>query len=100
MGVEVDRSIMEEDEIYTSNLLTGNKPGGQKVLGVSWEPTSDVLLFDIRTIVNSLRTLEPTKHNIVGDFYDLLGFLSPVIIMLKVLFQESSWSQDRDNQCC
>ena len=32
---EVNRSIMEEDETYTSNLLTGSKPGGQKVLSVS-----------------------------------------------------------------
>ena len=88
---EVNRSIMEEDETYTSNLLTGSKPDGQKVLGVSWDPTNDVLLFDIRAIVNSLHTLEPTKRNIVGvasRFYDPLGFLSPVIIMLKVFFQE------------
>jgi len=58
---------------------------------VSWDPTKDVLLFDIRTIVNSLHTLEPTKSNIVGVascFYDPLRFLSPVIIMLKVFFQE------------
>jgi len=58
---EVNRSIMEEDETYTSNLLTGSKPGGQKVLGVSWDPTKDVLLFDIRAIVNFLHTLEPAK---------------------------------------
>jgi len=82
---EVNRSIMEKDETYTSNLLTGSKPDGQKVLGVSWDPTNDVLLFDIRAIVNSLHTLEPTKHNIVGV---ASHFLSPVIITLKVFFQE------------
>jgi len=82
---------MEEGETYTSNLLTGRKPDGQKILGVSLDPTNDVLLFDIRAIVNSLHTLEPTKHNIVGVascFYDPLRFLSPVIIMLKVFLQE------------
>ena len=52
---------MEEDETYTSNLLTGSKPGGQKVLGVGWDPTSDMLLFDISAMVNSLQTLEPTN---------------------------------------
>ena len=60
--VEVNRSIMEEDETYTSNLLTGSKPGGQKVLGVGWDPTSDMLLFDISAMVNSLQTLEPTSR--------------------------------------
>ena len=72
-------------------LLTGSKPGGQKVLAVGWDPTSDMLLFDISAMVNSLQTLEPTKRSIVGvasRFYDPLGFLSPVIIMLKVFFQE------------
>ena len=45
----------------------------------------------LRAIVNSLQTLEPTKRNIVGcasRFYDQLGFLSPVIIMLKAFFEE------------
>ena len=35
--------------------------------------------------------LEPTKRNIIstiGKFYDPLGFLSPVIIRFKVLFQK------------
>jgi len=38
----VNRSILKEDETYTSNLLTGSKPGGQKALGVSWDPRNDV----------------------------------------------------------
>ena len=82
---------MEEDATYTSNLLTGSIPGGHKVLGVSWDPVRDVLLFDIRDIANSLHTLEPTKRTIVGfasRFYDPLGFLAPAIIMLKMFFQE------------
>jgi len=37
-------SVMEEDATYTlsSDLLTGSGPGGQKVLGISWNPISDV----------------------------------------------------------
>ena len=82
---------MEEDTTYTSDLLEGSVPGGQKVLGVSWSPISDMLEFDIRGVAKSLQTLEPTKRNIVGfasKFYDPFGFLSPVIITLKVFFQE------------
>ena len=89
--VELYGCIMEEDVTYTSNLLTGSIPGGHKVLGVSWDPVRDVLLFDIRDIANSLHTLEPTKRTIVGfasRFYDPLGFLAPAIIMLKMFFQE------------
>ncbi|XP_065891666.1 uncharacterized protein [Dysidea avara] len=89
--VELYGCIMEEDATYTSNLLIGSIPGGHKVLGVSWDPVRDVLLFDIRDIANSLHTLEPTKRTIVGfasRFYDPLGFLAPAIIMLKMFFQE------------
>jgi len=55
---------------------------------VGWNPVSDVLEFDLRGIANSL---QPTKQNIVGfasRFYDPLGFLSPVIVTLKIFFQE------------
>ena len=76
---------------YTSRLLEGNVPGGQKVLGVSWNPVSDTLESNIREVAKFLQTLEPTKRNIIAftsKFYDPLGFLSQVIITLKVFFQE------------
>jgi len=43
-------SIVEEDLTYAS----GSIPGNQKVLGVGWNPVSDVLEFDLRGITNSL----------------------------------------------
>ena len=52
---------------------------------------NDVFEFDLREIANSLHSLKPTKRNIVGfasRFYDPLGFLSPVIVTLKIFFQE------------
>lgn len=84
-------SVMEEDSTYTSNLLAGSTAGSLKVLGVGWNPVNDVLEFDLREIANSLHSLKPTKCNIVGfasRFYDPLGFLSPVIVTLKIFFQE------------
>jgi len=63
----------------------------QKILGTSWNPIADRLVFDLRETADSLRALKPTKRNVVGfssKFYDLLGFLSPVIITLKIFFQE------------
>ncbi len=51
----------------------------------------DQLVFDVDDVAALARKLEPTKRNIVsivGRFYDPLGFLSPVVIRFKVLFQE------------
>ena len=55
-----------------------------RVLGVIWDSRTDSLHFDVTDIA------EPTKRNlvsIIGRFYDPLGYLSPVIIRYKNLFQ-------------
>jgi len=69
-------------------FFDGEMSDNQKILGVSWNSVSDTLIFDIKATVNALQTLKPTKRNVVGfssRFYDPLGFLSPVILTLKVL---------------
>lgn len=66
-------------------------PEEHKILGVCWEPVTDRLTFDTGDIAHLASTLEPTKRNvisIIGQFYDPLGFLAPVIITFKVFFQE------------
>ena len=47
--------VVEED-FYTSELLEGSMPGGQKVLGVSWNPVNYMLEFDIRGVAQSLQS--------------------------------------------
>ena len=74
------------DETYAEATLGSNPgqgAGEQRILGVRWEPSSDQLIFDVAEIAQLAKTLEPTKRNVVstiGRFYDLLGFLSPLII--------------------
>ena len=56
-----------------------------------WEPDSDQLVFDIADVAQLAITLKPTKRNVVsimGRFYDPLGFLAPLIIKFKMLFQK------------
>ena len=62
-----------------------------KVLGVVWDPGEDYLQFGVADIAEVASSVEPTKRNIVstiGKFYDPLGFLAPVIIRFKRLFQK------------
>ena len=59
----------------------------QKFLGVLWNFASDDLVFDVPQLANKL---EPTKRNAVSlaaKFYDPLGFVSPITVQLKILFQ-------------
>lgn len=82
------------EETYTKTTLgnTHNLTAGeQKVLGVRWNVAADHLVLDVNDIVQLVRDLEPTKKHIVsivGRFYDPLGFLSPVVIRFKILFQQ------------
>ena len=88
---DTNSNVVEDDMTYTSGLLEGSVPEDQKVLGISWNSVNGVLEFDIRGVAQTLQTLEPTKRNIIGfasKYMDPLGFLSPVIIMLKTFFQE------------
>ena len=66
-------------------------PGECKVLGVLWNPSSDSLVFDFSELARAAADLQPTKRNLVslvGRFYDPLGYLAPVTIKFKVLFQK------------
>lgn len=73
-------------EAHTNSTL----PLEHKVLGVTWKPLDDQLWFDIREVNEYLKTIEPTKRNVVGiaaKIYDPLGILSPLTIVFKVFFQ-------------
>lgn len=62
-----------------------------KVLGLSWIPAGDRLTFDVSGLAKIANELQPTKRNVislVGRFYDPLGYLSPVTIQFKILFQK------------
>ena len=61
-----------------------------KVLGVGWDREKDLLLLDLTSPLESDNTCPVTKRVILGTtskLYDPLGLLSPVIILLKIIFQ-------------
>ena len=70
--------------------------GETKVLGVTWDPDCDTLIFDVSEITAAAADLQPTKRNVVsliGRFFDPLEFLAPITIKFKVLFQKLSQSE-------
>ena len=82
------------DETYSQTMLGGAHSmdtGEQKTLGVKWCTETDHFILDVSEIGRQASNLTPTKRHIVslvGRIYDPLGFLSPVAIRLKSLFQE------------
>ena len=62
-----------------------------KILGVIWDEDKDNLIFDFSDICKFSKTLPVTKRNVLkvlAMFYDPIGFLQPILIKLKVLFQQ------------
>ena len=53
-------------------------------------------VFDLGELAVLVKNMEPTKRHIVGigcKFYDPLGFISPITIQFKVLFQDLCFSK-------
>ena len=86
--------VVHSEETYSTSTLGAAQSvqsGEQKVLGVRWNVAKDQLCFGFTDIAHHAASLEPTKRNvvsIVGRFYDPVGFLAPVAINFKILFQE------------
>ena len=61
-----------------------------KVLGTTWDISRDEFIFDL-TFLNSCQKSSYSKRDllsIVGQIYDPLGFLSPLMLLPKLLFQQ------------
>lgn len=59
---------------------------GQKILGVKWDPRSDMFSFELEPCRDIC-----TKRNIlstVARLWDILGFAAPVILYAKLIIQE------------
>ena len=93
-GGKANKVIEEEDKTYTKDLLggkQGSQDNEQKILGIRWNFVLDELIFDLNELAILVNKLEPTKRQIVTvttRFYDPLGFISPIVIRFKILFQE------------
>jgi hypothetical protein len=62
-----------------------------RVLGSLWNPLTDQIIIDVRSVSDKLERSEPTKRNVVGAsarIYDPMGILSPLTIRFKIFFQQ------------
>ena len=82
-----------EDRTYIKDLLgttQAHQDCVQRVLGVRWNFVQDELIFDLNELAILVKRTLPTKRQIVAittKFYDPLGFISPVVMHFKILFQ-------------
>ena len=71
-GIDEKERVLEKenlDDSYTKSTLgTTQKLQAmeQKILGVHWSVSADMILFDVRDIAKGAKKVKPTKRNIVG----------------------------------
>ena len=73
------------------NRQEQSKSSDEKVLGIHWNENTDVFVINLNDYINEAEKLAPTKRNvlkIIAGFYDPIGFIQPIIVSLKILFQE------------
>ena len=80
------------DESYAKEML-GRKEGttSKKVLGLSWNCNEDLFIFEFLALAKRADGLPITKRSILkiaAGMYDPLGIVSPILVSVKVLFQE------------
>ena len=62
-----------------------------KVLGSNWNLAEDTFVLKLSKVVEFARDLEPTKRNVLRittKLFVLLGLISPVMVVLRMLLQE------------
>ena len=65
--------------------------GEQKVLGLLWNTKEDTLVFRFGHLIKLAKELPATKRSVIkviASVYDPIGFISPFVILMKILFQD------------
>ena len=81
--------IKWKTEISPSSEIQNNDK--TKMLEIEWDTINDYLIYSFEDLVESFKSVLPTKRSILGltaKFYDPVSLIQPVITKLKLLFQE------------
>ena len=84
-GLEAPTLNIDFDELPT-----------ERTLGILWDSNSDCYVF--RVLFNVDQSVQPTKSDF-SRVYDPIGFVSPVIFVIKILMQDIwripiSWEEE------
>ena len=86
-------SIEEEDRTYVRSIIGQSivaENQASKILGVMWGHVSDTFWFDLTHIESYVNSMKVCKRSVLGltaKIFNPLGFLSPFVIQIKILFQ-------------
>ena len=92
--IEVKDCFMEDDATYSETTVVSPsiaENAESKVLGVLWNKDNDTIVYRLDELVEKASKIEKTKRGLlraIASIYDPLGLIPPLVISLKVIFQE------------
>ena len=84
-------SIVSDQDTFAKATLNSSPSTRPKVLGIQWDPVADTLVMDLAAVLEKSPMETVTKRDVLAataKMYDPLGLLCPVIVRLKIFFQE------------
>ena len=85
-------SVTTEEESFAKFTLGSEvSKNCPKVLGLPWDFENNVIHFNFERIMAKAQEVPPTKRNlpsVLASMFDPLGIITPVIVCMKMLFQE------------
>ena len=86
-------NLYEKNEGVNSGVEMNNvnSINNDKVLGLYWDHKKDIISLKINEVFKEAINIIPTKWNIlsvIASVYDPVGYLQPIVIKLKILFQK------------
>ena len=87
-----------QEAMPTQELIDQHSATYPKALGVAWDSKSDTMY----TSINLSNSYNPSKRGVISDVartFDVLGWISPVILPMKVLYRDLwidkiDWDED------
>ena len=90
--VTAAESVTNEEETYAKFTLGSEANKSRpKVLGLPWDYEKDTIHFSFEKVVQRALEIRPTKRillSLLADMFDPLGIISPMIVCMKMLFQD------------
>nr|XP_029729814.1 uncharacterized protein LOC109398597 [Aedes albopictus] len=81
------RITISNYQIGTQSSIKFDPDETVKTLGITWEPESDCLKFDISIKENDGPLTKRKIQSCIAQLYDPLGLISPVVISAKIIMQ-------------
>ena len=98
----------KDQDSYSTENLNPKEIAPVKVLGIPWDVADDMMIFSLKPLEEytyknrcSRKITKRTLLRALASIFDPLGILSPIVISLKILFQNVckasvSWDEEID----